>query len=372
MAEQYSSLQDLLNVLSTDIWHIQISRYVTVAGYVVMVYDHMTTFSDEVELIWQKPISLVSCLFLFNRYLVPIVGLIDLWQFGGLARNVSNKFCHDWLIVDGAFQTLCQAIAHFLACLRVRALLSAQRWVDWLLLVCGILYFIGTVLSTSMVLAYVDRDYAWNSTVNFCVGTMPPWMAWAWAPGLVFETILFGLLISKAYRDWRRDLSFPITRVLYRDGFISFLVISSCSIFNIVAWSALPDSLVALAKNFSFCIIVTMSCRIVLNLRDLRRRPEDGYYLPRTDMPLELGSVASGKSRTTRRGTRTNAVSGKDLHPKSSSAFGRSFTTSKNDGWDHSMTEMPPVSVTVQVDVHREVDVDELHYDSDDRKVMHA
>lgn len=117
-----------------------------------------------------------------------------------------------------------------------------------------------------------------------------------------------------------------------------------------------------------------MSCRIVLNLRDLRRRPGDAYYAPQTDMPLELGSVAPGKSRMTRTGTRSNshAVSGKDLRPKSSPAFGRSFTTSKNDGWDHSMTEMPPISVTVQVDVHREVEVDEFHYDSDDKKVMHA
>lgn len=337
-----------------------------------MVYDHMSTFSDEVELVWMKPISPVSCLFLFNRYVVPIVALVDLWSFGGLAKGVTDKWCRDWLIAEGAFQTLCQGIAHLLACLRVRALLNAKRWVDWALLVWGVLYFGGAVVSTSLILAYVEKDYAWNTILNICFGSMPPWMAWAWVPGLVFETILFGMLISKAYQDWRRDLSFPITRLLYRDGFLSFLLIASCSVFNIIAWTALPSSLVALAKNFSFCLIVTMSSRIVLNLRDLRRRPEDAYYAPHTDAALELGSVAPGKPRMSRAGTTLansrNSTAKKNLRAASPPVPSRGWTTSKTDGWDRSMPEMPPISVTVQVDVHREVEVDELHYDSDEKK----
>ncbi|KAG8911095.1 hypothetical protein FRC00_007075 [Tulasnella sp. 408] len=365
MAEQYATYQDMLNAVSVGVRHIEISRYVTAAGYVIMIYDHMSTFPDEVELIWLKPMSPVSCLFLFNRYVVPIIALIDLWSFGGLAKGVTDKFCRDWLIAEGAFQTLCQGIAHLLACLRVRALLNGKRWVDWVMLVWGLLYFSGAVTTSSLVLAYVERDYAWNPILNVCFGSMPSWMAWAWVPGLVFETLLFGMLISKAYQDWRRDVSFPITRLLYRDGFLSYLLISTCSLFNIIAWTALPSSLVALAKNFSFCLIVTMSSKIVLNLRDLRRTPEDAVYAPQTDAAFELGSVVPGKPRASRIGTRTGKSA---FRPTSPPVPSRVWTTSKNDGWDRSMPEMPPISVTVQVDVHREVEVDELHYDSDEKK----
>ncbi|KAG9016595.1 hypothetical protein FRB90_002876 [Tulasnella sp. 427] len=85
------SLQAIIDAMTTAMWHIEISRYVTVAGCTILVYDHLITLPDEIELIWGKPLSPVSCLFLFNRYTVPIVALIDFWQFGGLARGVSNK-----------------------------------------------------------------------------------------------------------------------------------------------------------------------------------------------------------------------------------------------------------------------------------------
>ncbi|KAG8967848.1 hypothetical protein FRB90_010855, partial [Tulasnella sp. 427] len=272
----------------------------TAAGYVILTYDHVTTLSDEIELIWTKQLSPVSCLFLFNRYLVPIVTLIDLWQFGGLATSVPANFCHNWLIIEASIQTLCQAIAHLLATLRIRALLGARRWVDWVLIVTGMAYLAGTILSTTSTLMYVAKDYDWSPLLHGCFGSsLPPWLVWAWIPGLVFETILFGLLVAKAYQDWKKDLSFPITRLLYRDGFVSYMVIASSSLFNTIAWAVLPSSLVTLAKNFTFCLVIAMSSRIVLNLRNLRRSPEDAYYAPQTDAPFELGSITQGKPRMT-------------------------------------------------------------------------
>ncbi|KAG8989129.1 phosphomevalonate kinase, partial [Tulasnella sp. 427] len=210
-----------------------------------------------IELIWKKPLSPVSCFFLFNRYVAPVITLIDLWQFGGLATSVPANFCHDWLIIEGGIQTLCQAIAHLLATLRIRALLGARRWVDWVLIVTGMAYLAGSTLATTSIIIYVAKGYEWSPILHVCFGSsMPPWLVWAWIPGLVFETILFGFLVAKAYQDWRQDLSFPITRLLYRDGFISYMVIASSSLFNTIAWAVLPSSLATLAKTFTFCLVV--------------------------------------------------------------------------------------------------------------------
>ncbi|KAF9449870.1 hypothetical protein P691DRAFT_758701 [Macrolepiota fuliginosa MF-IS2] len=49
--------------------------YVQVAVSVVVLYDHLTTFDLEIELIWKKKHSLVKVLFLIARYagdLVPM------------------------------------------------------------------------------------------------------------------------------------------------------------------------------------------------------------------------------------------------------------------------------------------------------------
>ncbi|KIO32265.1 hypothetical protein M407DRAFT_241523 [Tulasnella calospora MUT 4182] len=66
--------------------------------------------------------------------------------------------------------------------------------------------------------------------------------------------------------------------MLYRDGFLYFIIISICCVFNIVAWAVLPETLIALAKYFTFSFINVMSSRLVLNLHSLRRSDESTYW----------------------------------------------------------------------------------------------
>ena len=42
----------------------------TAVGLIVLLYDHVLTFFDEVRLIWRAPASYPKYAFLFNRYLV--------------------------------------------------------------------------------------------------------------------------------------------------------------------------------------------------------------------------------------------------------------------------------------------------------------
>lgn len=39
-------------------------------GLVILLYDHVLTFVDEVRLVWRAPRSFPKYAFLFNRYLV--------------------------------------------------------------------------------------------------------------------------------------------------------------------------------------------------------------------------------------------------------------------------------------------------------------
>ena len=39
-------------------------------GLMVLVYDHLLTFADEVELIWPAPATYAKYIFLLNRYTV--------------------------------------------------------------------------------------------------------------------------------------------------------------------------------------------------------------------------------------------------------------------------------------------------------------
>ncbi|KAG9038069.1 hypothetical protein FRB95_002997 [Tulasnella sp. JGI-2019a] len=251
-----SELAPVVAELTQAVTDIQASRYLAVAGFIVLIYDHISTLSDEVQLIWQKPISLVSALFLVNRYTVPIIISIDMFDKGGLARNLPNS----------------------VVALRVRALWGNRRWVNAIIIAVGGIYFTITIILNNLVDANVIPDLYWNTSLNLCFGPAPWWTFWTFVPALVFETMLFALTLGKAVQDRKRDLSFSdVAGVLYRDGIVYFLVISSCSVFNIVVWAALRPSLVALAKYFTFSFVNVMASRLVLNLRALRRDPDDQF-----------------------------------------------------------------------------------------------
>ncbi|KAG9038065.1 hypothetical protein FRB95_002993 [Tulasnella sp. JGI-2019a] len=64
-ATEIQALIISLSVLASD---LQTSRYLSVAGFAILIHDHLITLSAEVELIWRNPLSTVSVLFLINRY----------------------------------------------------------------------------------------------------------------------------------------------------------------------------------------------------------------------------------------------------------------------------------------------------------------
>ncbi|KAG8920059.1 hypothetical protein FRC02_001186 [Tulasnella sp. 418] len=59
----------------------------------------------------------------------------------------------------------------------------------------------------------------------------------------------------------------PFAQILYRDGAIYFIIITLCSISNVLVWRYAPVSLSGVAKYFTFSIVNVTASRMVLNLR---------------------------------------------------------------------------------------------------------
>ncbi|KAG8880348.1 hypothetical protein FRB98_005170 [Tulasnella sp. 332] len=254
------AIVDELTVLFLD---IQASRYLSAAGFFILLYDHLITFSEEVELIWKGPLSLVSFLFLLNRYAVPIIIAVDLYEKSGFARSLSHSI-------------LSLAIAHALVAIRVRVLWNNEPRVKTLINVAGAAYLITTLVLTNWIVNGFQPTVGWLSALNLCYAAIPHSAAWIFVPSLLLECLLFGLTVTRAIQHRQRDLSVTtgVVGVLYRDGMLYFLVIAGCAVFNILVWAALRPSLIVLAKFFTFSLITVMASRIVLNLRAQRR--DDG------------------------------------------------------------------------------------------------
>ncbi|KAG8794032.1 hypothetical protein FRC12_000744, partial [Ceratobasidium sp. 428] len=69
----------VISMVSTYVEHLVASRHLTFAGFVVLLYDHLLTLGDEIELIWSRPGNIVSIIFLVNRYMTPLVLVVDVY-----------------------------------------------------------------------------------------------------------------------------------------------------------------------------------------------------------------------------------------------------------------------------------------------------
>ncbi|KZO92706.1 hypothetical protein CALVIDRAFT_567188 [Calocera viscosa TUFC12733] len=81
----------------------QASAYVSGAGLVIVIYDILLTTSSEIRLIWGASRSVAKCLYLYNRYTVPVALIINGYMMTGFATPVSAEnlysICFETLIV---------------------------------------------------------------------------------------------------------------------------------------------------------------------------------------------------------------------------------------------------------------------------------
>ncbi|OJA16639.1 hypothetical protein AZE42_04038 [Rhizopogon vesiculosus] len=94
----------------SELQNYRASQYVGVAGLVVLLWDHLLTFNDEVRLIWRAPLSIPKLLFLFNRYAVPISLIALTYATSGLSDDTlpdSNFSSAKYGLVSGWYLACC-------------------------------------------------------------------------------------------------------------------------------------------------------------------------------------------------------------------------------------------------------------------------
>jgi len=68
---------------------------------------------------------------------------------------------------------------------------------------------------------------------------------------------------------WRKEIRTPLIRLIWRDGLIYFTAIFSMNLVNVIIFSQAPIAIRPINVEPSVMLTVMMSCRIVLNLRDM-------------------------------------------------------------------------------------------------------
>lgn len=272
------SLSSLADVFAPFVREIQSTRYAELASSTIVIYDHLITLDQEIDLIWKASWTPGKVLFLTNRYYVLASVIFNNYVL--FTTHLSDSFCVKWFRWQGTTGLLVSMIAEIILQLRLYALYHLNRRV--LVLMCGaFLVSAGTAaVIMGMVLTRISAHSGLIPGLPFCIPVnVPSWFYTFWIPTLGFESLLCALALFRAFKDFRSRTSLfqsgrHIVKILIRDSVIYYLIMFATYFTNLVIF--LTGNVGVLESGIGFA--VTMSCvmgsRLCLNIRDVHHELE--------------------------------------------------------------------------------------------------
>jgi len=283
-----SAIPDITDTIRTN--------YVGFASFAVLIWDHVDTFADEVELIWKGKKGLFIYLFLFNRYFTPLGFIINLYAY--LSPSWTFERCARFVRYEGVTVAMAVEVVGLMMLLRINALCPDKKWI-----IKGLagLLLLETVLNVWLISGAGPVLHNPDSGIHACSMVFDTPIralasASAWVP-LLYDTIIFGLTLYRTVPPLRREEASYIIKRLLEDGLLYYSVIFSVTFVLTFMIVAAPPGTKNIAAQTEQLITVAMMSRITLNLKKAgekmnaddspksllfdrkRRRRSEGYNL---------------------------------------------------------------------------------------------
>ncbi|KAG2341777.1 hypothetical protein BDR05DRAFT_964789 [Suillus weaverae] len=239
---------------------------VGVLGFTILVWDHVITFADEVEIIWGRPKKLLTFLFLLNRYLIPIGFIVNLVAHS-LPSWTFTK-CEHFVRYEGAMTAIGIQVVGLMMFLRVRAMyrdnryvviLVASLWFSWVAVGAWLLSHGVAVPQNSVIHTHPCR-----MEFSDFVGSLAS--AWAWAP-LCYDTVVFALILNRTLPSIQNKEAGHIVHTIFTNGVLFYSVMCAINLIFTIMIVRAPQGLKNITGQLELILTVTMMSRITLSLK---------------------------------------------------------------------------------------------------------
>ncbi|KAJ7610247.1 hypothetical protein DFH06DRAFT_922828, partial [Mycena polygramma] len=238
-------------------------QYVGFAAFTILIWDHIDTFTAEVEYIWKGRKGTIVYLFLLNRYLTPLGFMVNLFAYlSPVWTNESS--CRHFIRYEGAMTLMGIHVVGIMMFLRIYALYSTRRVV-----VAGVFFILlVSICVNGWLLAHGQRVLSVYSLA--CTMIFPPSLSTiasssAWLP-LLYDSVVLVLTLVKALPLVRKSNGTYVMKRLLEDGLIYYAAIFSVTLVLTIMIVSAPPGLKNIAAQYVH-ITVTMMSRITLNLK---------------------------------------------------------------------------------------------------------
>ncbi|KAG2005749.1 hypothetical protein CC2G_002129 [Coprinopsis cinerea AmutBmut pab1-1] len=243
---------------------------VAAACLTALIYNHLLTMNQEVVQIWPNRFSLAKALFLSNRYIVEAVLLFNcisasrpfhsenLHILSSLARRTLSSLTISNIIVQGILLLVIWALYR-----ENRVVLSIATF----FYVGGAATLIGLTIHD-----YVGEEVLVDRTLRNLPGcyasSVPSIIAGFWIGPLIVESVLFVLVVSRAFFWWRHETRIPVLlAVLARDSTLYFAFVFALLLANYLVFQFGPPALSSLLVTPTITAGCILGSHMLLNVR---------------------------------------------------------------------------------------------------------
>ncbi|KAF4611768.1 hypothetical protein D9613_003739 [Agrocybe pediades] len=241
-----------------------------------LVYDHILTLDQEVKAVWPARWSLAKFLFLFNRY--PIAAMLLFNCISASRTYLPDDFCHFFMRWHSVVSTLSTITVQAILMLRVWALHRMSKTSLYI----GFFFYIGGTITLIILLVYnyTKEQVILNDSLHSLPGcyamTVPEIIAGQWITPLIVESVLFLLVISRAWFWWREGIAVPrIFTLLARDSALYFIIMFVMLLSNYLLFQLGPAFLSTLLVTPSTAAGCILGSHMILHLREMIEPYED-------------------------------------------------------------------------------------------------
>ncbi|KLO07524.1 hypothetical protein SCHPADRAFT_644826 [Schizopora paradoxa] len=262
---------------------MQLSKYVNVATFALLIYDYVATLPDEINYVWPSKWNAGKVLYLVQRYMVFIDPMLFIIYI--MSPELSFPACKNLFSAFAGLAVCGNVITEIILSMRTYAIWGQSRLVLGMLVIFNFALFVSRVATTRRYLDNLQPMPYPIKAVVACSPTrfesqMPVWITYAIV--IVFELTIVTLTIYKALATLecrlrpnsspRQVRSSDFTTTLYYDAISFFVILFLLSVANEVI-TADPKyfNLVSLLTETQRVIHAILSGKIILHLRKAAR-----------------------------------------------------------------------------------------------------
>ncbi|KAF8189448.1 hypothetical protein K438DRAFT_1722086 [Mycena galopus ATCC 62051] len=269
----------LANFILSGLQDIQATRFSQLASSAIIIFDHIITLDEEVELIWKSPWSMGKALFVINRYYTLASVVIN--NYALFSSSLTDSFCLRFFQWQGWTGLIACMIAEVILQMRLYALYLLNKKVLALMVTTFILSSTTSAVIMGKVLHGISAHSQQIPGMTFCVPFGVPGYFFAfWIPIICFESLLCGLALYRGFQTFRASDSLyqsgrHLVAILIRDSVLYFLVMFATYFTNMLVWVSASSYLLEAPIAFSVALSCCLGNRMILNVRQVNREIEE-------------------------------------------------------------------------------------------------